>query len=85
MTTHPGAVEAENAVTDFEHEEHLSRQQAAERLVDIAYALTAGAPLELRLDGEQVRVPVTDEVHLMRRSTSKGDRVEVKVELKWCA
>ena len=72
-------------MTDFNHEERLSRQQAAERLVDIAYALTAGMTLELRLDGKQVRVPVTDEVLLKRTSTSDGERVEVEVELRWSA
>jgi hypothetical protein len=35
------------------HEEHVSRQQAAERLVDIAYALTAGGTLELRAEAER--------------------------------
>ena len=69
----------------FEHEEYLSRQQAAERLADIAYALTAGVTLQLRVDGEQVNVPVTDKVLLKRRSTAKGDRVEVEVEVSWSA
>jgi hypothetical protein len=39
-------------VTDFKHEECISRQYAAERLADIAYALTAGETLELRARGE---------------------------------
>ena len=72
-------------MTDFEHEEHLSRQQAAERLADIAYALTAGVTLQLRTEGEQVNVPVSDKVLLKRRSTSNGDRIEVEVELSWSA
>lgn len=70
-------------MTDFEHEEHLSRQQAAERLVDIAYALTAGATLELRTHGEHVKVPVADEVVLRRASTSDGERVDVHIQLSW--
>ena len=45
----------------FTHEEHLLRQQAAERLVDIAYALAAGSALELRTNGKRVNVPVADE------------------------
>jgi hypothetical protein len=32
---------------DFKQEERLSRQRAAERLIDIAPGLTAGGPLEL--------------------------------------
>jgi amphi-Trp domain-containing protein len=74
-------------MTEFEHEEHLPRQQAAERLVDIAYALTAGVTLELRATREQerVNVPVNDEVVLRRKTTSEGDRVDVEVRLSWSA
>jgi amphi-Trp domain-containing protein len=72
-------------LTGFKHEERVSRQQAAERLADIAYALTAGGTLELRTKGEQVRVGVADEVLLKRESRTNGDRVEVEVELSWSA
>jgi amphi-Trp domain-containing protein len=72
-----------DAVTDFEHVERVPRRRAAEHLVDIAYALTGGETLELRHDGEQFTVAVADEVLIMRRSTSKGDRVEVSIELSW--
>jgi amphi-Trp domain-containing protein len=72
-----------DAVTDFENAERIPRQRAAERLVDIAYALTGGETLELRHDGEQFTVAVADEVLMVRRSTSKGDRVEVSIELSW--
>jgi hypothetical protein len=34
----------------YKEEEWLSRQRAAERLIDIAYALTAGDPLQLELE-----------------------------------
>ena len=35
-------------MSDFEHEEHLSRERAAERSwTDIAYALTVGGTLEV--------------------------------------
>lgn len=70
-------------MTDFEHIERVSRQRAAEHLVDIAYALTGGETLELRHDGEHVPVAVAEEVLLIRRSTSNGDRVEVAIELSW--
>ena len=72
-------------MTEFEHEEHLSRGQAAERLVDIAYALTAGVTLEMRARREQVSIPVIDEVVLRRRTTSVGDRIDVEVRLSWTA
>ena len=68
---------------EFMHEERLSRQQAAERLVDIAYALTAGTPLELRTNGEHVNVPVADELLLERTSTTDGERVDVHIRLSW--
>lgn len=70
-------------MTDFTHEECLSRQQAAERLVDIAYALNAGVTLQLRTGTDQVSVPVPDEVLLKRTSTASGDHVKVEVELTW--
>jgi amphi-Trp domain-containing protein len=68
---------------EFTHEEHLSRQQAAERLVDIAYALTAGATLELRTHGDHVKVPVADDVRLKRMSSRDGERVDVHIQLSW--
>jgi amphi-Trp domain-containing protein len=68
---------------EFVHQERLSRQQAAERLVDIAYALTAGATLELRTHGEHVNVPVADDVVLERTSTTDGERVDVHIKLSW--
>jgi amphi-Trp domain-containing protein len=72
-----------SSTPEFTHEEHLSRQQAAERLVDIAYALTGGAMLELRTHGEHVNVPVADKVVLKRTSTSDGERVHVHIQLSW--
>ena len=72
---------------DFKHkeEERLSRQQVAERLIDIAYALTAGGPLELRAAGRRVTVPVANELHLERELRSKGDQVELELGLSWSA
>ena len=67
------------------HEEHVSRQQAAERLVDIAYALTTGGTLELRTEAEEVTVPIAEEVLLRRESKSSGEGVEVEVRVSWCA
>jgi amphi-Trp domain-containing protein len=72
-------------VTEFKHEERVSRQQAAERLADIAYALTAGGTLELRTSGEQVRVPIANEVLVKRETRSNGDRVDVELVLTWSA
>jgi len=68
-------------ITDFRHkgDERLSRQQAAERLIDLAYALTTGGPL--RLDGD--RVTVADEVVLKREGKLNDDRVQLEIELSW--
>jgi amphi-Trp domain-containing protein len=69
-------------INNFRHkgEERLSRQQAAERLIDLAYALVTGGPL--KLEGDQ-HVTVADEVVLKRDGTSKGDRVLLEIELSW--
>jgi amphi-Trp domain-containing protein len=71
-------------MSEFERkdQEQLSRQQAAERLTDIAYVLITGGPLKLD-DGQQVSAPVADQVMLSRESKSKGDRVELRVKLSW--
>jgi amphi-Trp domain-containing protein len=71
---------------DFKHkedEEQLSRQEVAERLIDIAYALTAGGPLELSAAGRRVTVPVGNELHLERELKSKGGHVALELELSW--
>jgi amphi-Trp domain-containing protein len=62
--------------------ERLSRQQAAERLTDVAYALMTGG--ELKLDNDcRFKVPIADEVVLKRKSKANGDRVELALELSW--
>lgn len=70
---------------EFKQDEWLSRQQAAERLIDIAYALTAGGPLELSAAGRRITVPVDKELRLERWLRSKGDRIELELELSWSA
>lgn len=68
--------------SNHENTEHLSRRQAAERLTDVAYALTTGGPLSLG-PGRQDRVPIADEVVLKRESRSCGGQVQVDLELSW--
>ena len=72
-------------MTDFSHNEkvRVSRRQAAERLVDLAYMLTAGRPLELSVDGEKVQVLVPEQLVFERGSRARGDRVELDFELSW--
>jgi amphi-Trp domain-containing protein len=75
----------ELTVTEFKQDERLSRHEAAERLIDIAYALTAGGPLELIAAGRRITVPVDKELRLERWLRSKGDRIELELELGWSA
>jgi amphi-Trp domain-containing protein len=72
-------------MTDFSCQEkaRMSRQQVAERLVDLAYTLTAGRPLELKVDGESVRVPIPEQLVFERGSKSRGGSVELELELSW--
>ena len=60
----------------------LSRQQAAERLTDIAYALTAGGRLKLG-DDEEISIPAADPVDLKCATKSIGGRVGLRIELSW--
>ena len=72
-------------MTDFNFKvnERVTRQEAAEQLMDIAYALTAGAPLELRADAERVSIPVADELRLdcESRSTRTPHRARPPADL----
>jgi amphi-Trp domain-containing protein len=71
----------DQTVTGFKHEERVSRRQAAERLMDIAFSLTAGETLELRAGCERLRDRVADEVRLTRQGKTTGDPVSVELEL----
>jgi amphi-Trp domain-containing protein len=69
-------------MSEFERDDHVSRQQAAERLTDIAYALTAAG--RLKLDGDQeISVPAVDEIVMKRAGRSNRDRVEIELTLSW--
>ena len=74
-------------MSDFEHKEaeRLSRQQVAERLIDIAYALTAGGPLEVGADGRRISIPVANDLHLQRELKSNGDQLALRLDLTWSA
>jgi amphi-Trp domain-containing protein len=68
---------------DRNHREQVSRQQAAERLADLAYALTAGGSLELSVDGERLSVPLSDDMLLKRDLKAGADHVELELSLSW--
>ena len=64
-------------------EERLSRREAAERLTDIAYGLTSGGPIEMRIHAHSVTLPLGDDLVLKRESTADGDRTRLELELSW--
>jgi len=68
---------------DYSDEERLSRQEAAERLTDLAYGLTSGGPIELRIGGRSVKLPVGDDLLLKRESGSNQGRTRLQLELSW--
>ena len=68
---------------DYSDEEQLSRREAAERLTDIAYGLTSGGPIEMRIDGHSVKLPVGDDLVLKRKCTSSESRTGLELELSW--
>lgn len=67
----------------YSDEERVSRREAAERLTDIAYGLTSGRPIELRIDGHSLKLPVGDDLVLKRESTSNEGRTRLQLELSW--
>jgi amphi-Trp domain-containing protein len=67
----------------YSDEERLSRREAAERLTDIAYGLTSGGPIELRIEGHSLKLPVGDDLVLKRKSTSNESRTRLQLELSW--
>jgi amphi-Trp domain-containing protein len=60
----------------------LSRQEAAERLIDVAYALAAGSKLRLD-DDQEVDLPIAGRVTLERQCTSGDGRTELAINLSW--
>jgi amphi-Trp domain-containing protein len=68
---------------DYSDEERLSRREAAERLTDIAYGLTSGGPIEIRIEGHSVKLPLGDDLLLKRESTSNEGRTRLELELSW--
>jgi amphi-Trp domain-containing protein len=68
-------------VTPFKQDMDFTRQEAAELLTDIAYALVVGGPLRFRIRSEQIDVPIADELLLACRTRSSGGRAELELTL----
>ena len=80
---HPPAAQTGRVPTSADSE-RLSRQQAAERLADVGYALMTGGKLRVN-DQLWLRIPVADEVVLTQSSRASGGRVELMLEFSWPA
>jgi amphi-Trp domain-containing protein len=72
-------------VPDFKHTERISRQQAAERLTDVAYAMVVRAPVTLQIDGERVVVPDAEELLVDWDVSCADGRLELQMEVRWPA
>jgi amphi-Trp domain-containing protein len=70
---------------ELEHKEteHVPRQRAAERLTDIADALSAGGRFEFTVNGEQISIPIADGVRLKRELTLAHGHVDLELKLRW--
>jgi amphi-Trp domain-containing protein len=84
VSARDGADPTDTLMSDASYNENaqLSRRQAAERLTDVAYALTAGGCLKLGADHD-VSMPVGDQLVFKWRSRSRDGRVELGIELSW--
>jgi amphi-Trp domain-containing protein len=72
-------------VPDFKHTERISRQQAAERLTDVAYAMVVRAPVTLQIDGERVVVPDAEELLVDWDVSCADGRLQLRMEVRWPA
>jgi hypothetical protein len=59
-------------VPGFNHSVRVSRQEAAEHLTDVAYALVVGRQDVVHIDGEQILIPDGDEL-ILRWETRRDD------------
>ena len=67
----------------FKMKESMSRDEAAERLAQIADALARGGEFELERGGEKVQLDVPDQVALELEVEIKDGETELEVEIKW--
>jgi amphi-Trp domain-containing protein len=67
----------------FKKKESMSRDEAAERLAQIADALAHGGEFELERGGEKVQLDVPDQVALELEVEIKDGETELEVEIKW--
>ena len=69
----------------FKHTERITRQQAAERLTDVAYAMVVRSPVTLQIDGERVVVPDAEELLVHWDVSCDDGRLQLQLDLHWPA
>jgi amphi-Trp domain-containing protein len=70
-------------IIEIEQKETLSREQAAERLRQLADMLARNNDLEFERGGMSFTVHVPDEVHLKVELEVETEERELEIELKW--
>lgn len=70
------------ALIEYENKETLSREQAAQRLHEIADELARNNEISFVKDGQTTRIDVPDEVTL-EVEIEVGDESEIEIEISW--
>ena len=70
-------------IFEVETKERLSREQAAERLRDLADMLARHNDVEFERGGMRFKVHVPDEVELKLELEIESDERELEIELTW--
>jgi amphi-Trp domain-containing protein len=70
---------------NFKHKrkEHVSRDEAAQRLIALGQALASGGLLDIGADGEKHLVTVADDLRWEYDTKAKAEHVEIELELRW--
>jgi amphi-Trp domain-containing protein len=71
------------ALLEIETEQQLRREEAAERLRQLADALSRHNEVELTRDGRRYKIEVPDQVDYSFEVEITEDGGEVEVEIKW--
>jgi amphi-Trp domain-containing protein len=70
---------------NFKHKrkEHVSRDEAAQRLIALGQALANGGSLDIGAGGEKHLVAVADDLRWEYDTKAKAEHVEIELELRW--
>jgi amphi-Trp domain-containing protein len=70
---------------NFKHKrkEHVSRDEAAQRLIALGQELASGGSLDIGADGEKHLVTVADDLRWEYVTKAKAEHVEIELELTW--